>query len=101
MSDNTERGWRLMNTNDGWQIARLSLPGYVASEYRGNPQAADAMHDLYADATRGALLVPDMLNALRIASATITRLDSNAKAPSAQGTLDVIRAAIAKAEGKA
>lgn len=40
---------------------------------------------------------PDMLNALLVAEATIKRLDKHG---SAVGTLDVIRAAIVKAQGE-
>lgn len=38
-----------------------------------------------------------LISALELAEATIERLDGRAKARSAQGTLDVIRAALAKA----
>lgn len=49
-------GWRLINTSNGWQIARLGEPGYIASEYLGNREAQDAIHQLYEDAVRGAEL---------------------------------------------
>lgn len=40
-----------------------------------------------------------LLDALALAQATIERLDAKAKAPSATGTLDVIRAAISSTKG--
>lgn len=52
----TPGAWRLINTNGGWQIARLGRPGYVAVQHTGNPEAETAMHDLYADAVKAASL---------------------------------------------
>ncbi len=43
-------------------------------------------------------IIQDILNALILAQATIARLDAKAKAPSAQGTMDVLNHAISLLE---
>lgn len=62
----------------------------IASDLKSREEAeAIALRENTRDAA------PDLLNALEIAEATIVRL---AKTDSANGTLDVVRAAIAKAK---
>lgn len=96
--------WDAHNSNNrdyididaGIRICSLSLEAARECE----PPIPDA--EIWANAALIAAS-PAMFAALEIARATIERLDANAKAKSAQGTLDVINAALASAtnlEGK-
>lgn len=106
MSEHTPGPWQW--TSDGHPIidlARFRSPGYYNNPELHGPNGEDiitcgeyTVHNKVEDA-RLIAAAPELLNALEMAEATIVRLERHAPG-SAQGTLDVVRAAIAKAEGR-
>lgn len=76
-------------------MVQRNTPGHPRGTHDWDPEAPQTSEECDANA-RLIAAAPDLHAAATLAVATIERLDKNG---SAVGTLDVLRAAIAKAEG--
>jgi hypothetical protein len=89
MSKHTPGPWKTVKPMHGHKTKYLCVQV-------GEDEAYSTLEMLPADAKLVAA-APDLLEALQLAKATIERLNRH---NSANGTLDVIRAALSKADGK-